>query len=86
MDENKKPVAERLYFNESAIDGLNVQLETDRTTYARREKAHLNIWVSGKDSTHSPNQSFGDGLKIGNIGTRGSKTQYSILFFAGFRA
>lgn len=51
MDGNKNPVAERLYFNESKKDRLNLALETNKTLYGRREEAKLNIQVSGSSTT-----------------------------------
>tara|TARA_R110002049_G_scaffold696_6_gene4442 strand:+ start:215133 stop:217808 length:2676 start_codon:yes stop_codon:yes gene_type:complete len=54
MDSNKNAVAERLYFNESEKDRLNLALETNKTLYGRREEAKLNIQVSGSSTIPQP--------------------------------
>lgn len=51
MDSNKKPVAERLYFNEFKKDRLDIALEKDKTLYGRREETKVEIKVSGNIST-----------------------------------
>lgn len=50
MDSKKMPVAERLYFNESEKDRLNILLETDKTVYERREETKLDIQVGGSNA------------------------------------
>ncbi|ASO04660.1 hypothetical protein [Arenibacter algicola] len=50
MDEERIPVAERLYFNESEHDRLDISLSTDKKHYGRKEATKLDIEVSGKGS------------------------------------
>ncbi|SHE57987.1 hypothetical protein SAMN03080594_101683 [Arenibacter palladensis] len=50
MDEERIPVAERLYFNESEHDRLDISLSTDKKHYGRKESTKLDIEVSGKGS------------------------------------
>lgn len=52
MDEHKNPIAERLFFNTSKKDRLNVNINTDKTNYKNREKVALQIDV--KDSGKQP--------------------------------
>jgi hypothetical protein len=50
MDSNRNPLAERLYFNESGQDRLDISLSTDKEHYGRKEPIKLDIEVSGKGS------------------------------------
>ncbi|MGW9684574.1 hypothetical protein [Flagellimonas sp. 2504JD1-5] len=45
LDKQKQPIAERLFYNESGKEKLQVELTTDKTTYNRREKTRLDIQV-----------------------------------------
>ena len=47
MDEQRIPVSERLYFNESEQDRLDISLSTDKEYYGRKEPTKLDIEVSG---------------------------------------
>jgi hypothetical protein len=48
LDNNKQPVAERLYFNEVAENRINIELETNKAIYAKRELTDLVIKTSDK--------------------------------------
>jgi hypothetical protein len=50
MDSNRNPLAERLYFNESGQERMDISLSTDKAHYGRKELAKLDIEVSGKGS------------------------------------
>ena len=50
MDSNRKPLAERLYFNESGQERLDISLSADKSDYGRKELAKLDIEVSGEGS------------------------------------
>lgn len=50
MDSNGSPLAERLYFNESGQERLNISLSTDKAHYGRKESTKLDIEVSGEVS------------------------------------
>ena len=50
LDNDKKPIAERLYFNESERHKLDVLLATDKPFYSTREETKLSIQVMDKDS------------------------------------
>ncbi len=53
LDKKKQPIAERLFYNESGKDQLQVELTTDKNTYSRREKTRLNIQVMENGSQPS---------------------------------
>ena len=46
MNKQQIPVAERLYYNESEQDQLNISLSMDKEHYGKRAKTNLNIQVS----------------------------------------
>ena len=46
MDSQKNPIAERLYFNESIEDRIELKLVTNKNLYERREETKLDIQVS----------------------------------------
>lgn len=48
IDEFQKPVAERLYFNDTGSEPLSIEVNTNKNEYNSREKTNLNIQV--KDS------------------------------------
>ena len=48
MDSNRNPLAERLYFNESGQERLDISLSTDKEHYGRKESTKLHIEVSGE--------------------------------------
>ena len=48
MDSNRNPLAERLYYNESGQEGLDISLSTDNILYGRKEPTKLHIEVSGE--------------------------------------
>ena len=48
LDSNKRPVAERLYFNERPETRLKIKLETDRWVYGRRELTELKVDIPGR--------------------------------------
>ena len=52
LDNNKKPVAERLYFNEKPNSRINIELSTNKVVYAKRELTELSIKTS--DATENP--------------------------------
>jgi len=52
LDNNKQPVADRLYFNEEPKNRINIELETNKAIYAKRELTELAIKTS--DSYESP--------------------------------
>jgi hypothetical protein len=43
LDNTMQPVAERLFFNQRPEDRIQVELNTDKDSYAKREKTSLNI-------------------------------------------
>lgn len=45
MDKNQKPLAERLYFNESQDNRLKLKLSTDTLKYSQRQKTKLSVEV-----------------------------------------
>ena len=51
MDEQHIPVAERLYFNESARDRLDITLAMDKDQYGRRAESGLDIQVLGNGTS-----------------------------------
>ena len=55
LDESKNPVAERLYFNESKKDRLNIVLNTDKSIYGNREKTEVDINVTANDQKNVSN-------------------------------
>ncbi|MCM4150445.1 hypothetical protein DHD05_02480 [Arenibacter sp. N53] len=48
IDGQRIPIAERLYFNESEQDRLDISLSTNKKQYRRKESTKLDIEVSGK--------------------------------------
>ena len=52
MDNNLQPVAERLYFNENPQSRLNIEISTEKDTYAQRELTKLNIKTTNHN--HEP--------------------------------
>jgi hypothetical protein len=46
MDRSKNPIAERLYFNESIENRIDIAMVTDKNLYERREETKLDIQVS----------------------------------------
>ncbi|MCF8360968.1 MAG: hypothetical protein K9H26_19625 [Prolixibacteraceae bacterium] len=49
LDNTMQPVAERLFFNQRPEERLQVQLTTDKDSYAKREKTNLNIKTTDYD-------------------------------------
>lgn len=47
LDNNKQPVAERLYFNENPESRLNIEISTNKAAYTKRELTELLIKTSG---------------------------------------
>ncbi|WP_136468155.1 hypothetical protein [Flagellimonas onchidii] len=45
MDEQDRSIAERLFYNESGKEQLEIKLETVKTSYSKREKTSLDIQV-----------------------------------------
>lgn len=43
LDNSKKPIAERLYFNEKPQSRIKINLSTDKNKYSKRELTNLNI-------------------------------------------
>lgn len=53
FNEQKIPVAERLYFNETDVNRLNITLETDKDAYVQRAETKLDIKLSGRGAAPS---------------------------------
>ncbi|MEM9143272.1 MAG: hypothetical protein AAGA86_09810, partial [Bacteroidota bacterium] len=53
MDQDRKPVAERLFFNRNKSDSLGITIAADKESYTRREETRLDIkmQVSGGESS-----------------------------------
>ncbi|MBC9798552.1 hypothetical protein [Sinomicrobium weinanense] len=49
MDREKRSLAERLFFNKSDRDRLDISLTMDKNTYEKREETKLDIQVRGQD-------------------------------------
>ena len=49
LNKFKRPVAERLYFNEKLKSRLNIAVKTDKDRYAKREKTELEIKTTNSD-------------------------------------
>lgn len=49
LDKEKRPVAERLFFNQPDKASLNIALSTDKEVYKRREETKLDIRLPGND-------------------------------------
>lgn len=54
MDYTRKPVAERLYFNERLDNRINIELSTKKKYYTQREKTKLNIKTTNKYGEEIP--------------------------------
>lgn len=50
----KMPIAERLFFNETAADRMDISLKTDKSAYAQRDLTKLDITLSQQDGA-TPN-------------------------------
>jgi len=52
MDSNKRPIAERLYFNQRQEKRINLDITTNKKSYTKREQTHLDIQAT--DSVGKP--------------------------------
>lgn len=50
MDQDKQPIAERLFFNHKDGEALDISIQTDKNVYDRREKTQLNMHILGPPS------------------------------------
>ncbi len=53
MDKKNTPIAERLYFNDSGMDELQIEIETNKPKYGQRKKTELNVQVLDQNNNYS---------------------------------
>ena len=53
MDKENTPIAERLYFNDSGMDELQIEIETNKPKYGQRKKTVLNVQVWDQNNNYS---------------------------------
>jgi hypothetical protein len=81
LDNTKKPIAERLYFNKKPQSRLKINLSTNKNKYTKRELTHLNIQTTNhKDEPIKANTSL---LVINKeeLGTMQSLRQNILSYF-----
>jgi hypothetical protein len=82
MDENKQPIAERLYFNERKASRLTIETSLNKAVYEKRDKIQLGIKATtesniGVKSQHSV--MVMEKSRIVNATTRGTILSYFLL-------
>ncbi len=50
LDQEKRPIAERLFFNHKDEEALDISIQTDKNVYSRREKTQLDLHIIGPAS------------------------------------
>jgi len=54
MDSQKNAIAERLYYNASTSEHLNIAVRTDKPGYGRRQKTELHITIAPNETSKIP--------------------------------